>query len=147
MKPLELVLRFLEAINAQDVPAIVSLMTDDHRFVDSLGVGVQGAETLREGWQAYFRVVPDYQIELRESYGDGSVVVLLGVARGTYTTDGTLRAADAWETPAAWRAVVRGDRIAEWQVYADNEPLRRRVAAHSAQRVNPLPDRPSIGEL
>jgi len=30
----------------------------------------------------------------------------------------------AWTVPTAWRAVVRNGQVAEWQVYADNEPLR-----------------------
>jgi limonene-1,2-epoxide hydrolase len=53
-----------------------------------------------------------------------SVVVMLGKARGTYSTDGTLKAENRWETPAAWRAVVEGGLVAEWRVYADNEPMR-----------------------
>ena len=30
-----------------------------------------------------------------------------------------------WEVPAAWRAVVQDGKIAEWRVYADNQPLRK----------------------
>ena len=29
-----------------------------------------------------------------------------------------------WKTPAAWRAVVKEGKIAVWQVFADNEPIR-----------------------
>ncbi|HEY1939222.1 MAG TPA: nuclear transport factor 2 family protein [Candidatus Angelobacter sp.] len=29
-----------------------------------------------------------------------------------------------WKTPAAWRAVVKDGKIAVWQVFADNEPIR-----------------------
>jgi limonene-1,2-epoxide hydrolase len=132
MTPVDVVLQFVDAINAKDLAGIAALMTNDHRFVDSLGVVVVGAEKVREGWEAYFRVVPDYLIEIRETYCCKQVVVLLGAARGTYTTDGTLRPENAWETPGAWRALARGDRVAEWRVYADNEPIRRRMAAHSA---------------
>jgi limonene-1,2-epoxide hydrolase len=45
-------------------------------------------------------------------------VILLGMARGTYV-------GKTWSTPAAWRAKVHDDRVAEWRVYADNEPLRQ----------------------
>ena len=34
-------------------------------------------------------------------------------------------------TPAALRALVRDGRIAEWQVYADNEPIREQMRAAS----------------
>jgi hypothetical protein len=72
-------------------------------------------------------MVPDYSIAVEECYNDGPVVVMLGVAQGTYTTDGELRVENRWETPAALRAVIENDLGAEWRVYADNEPIRQRV--------------------
>ena len=132
MAALDVVLRFVAAVNAHDLAGIAALMTDDHRFVDSLGAVVGGAAQMREGWQAYFQMVPDYQIDVRETCFNGAVVVLLGAARGTYAPVGPQRPENQWETPSAWRAVVKGDRVAEWQVYADNEPIRQRIAANSA---------------
>jgi hypothetical protein len=70
-------------------------------------------------------MVPDYSIIVEEIFCDGPVVVMLGKARGTYSTDGELKAENRWETPAAWRAVVEGGLVAEWRVYADNEPMRK----------------------
>jgi len=137
MTPIDVVLRFVAAINAKDVERLVAMMTDDHRFVDSLGSEVVGAEKMRQGWQAYFRMVPDYEVEVCETFGQGDVVVLLGTARGTYTSDGILRSENAWNTPGAWRAVVTGTRVAEWRVYGDNEPIRQRMAADSAQQQHP----------
>ncbi len=118
MQPTDIVCAFVNAINHQNVDEIVGLMTEDHVFTDSMGTAVRGRTRMRAGWAGYFRIVPDYTITVEETFSDGSVVILLGVARGTY-------AAGAWSTPAAWRAKVRDDRVAEWRVYADNEPLRR----------------------
>ena len=126
MTNVDVALRFVARINAGDIDGIAALMTEDHRFIDSLGTELAGKEKMRDGWQEYFRMVPDYRVDVTETFADGQVVVLLGAARGTYSRDGTLRAKDAWETPAAWRAVIRGDLVAEWRVYADNEPIRRR---------------------
>lgn len=134
MTPIEVVLQFVDAVNAKDLPRIASLMTDDHRFIDSLGAAVSDVEEMRRGWQVYLEMVPDYWIEVDETYSNGEVVVLLGTASGTYTTDGLLRAENAWSTPAAWRARVRGNHIAEWQVFADNEPMRRRMASRHNTR-------------
>jgi uncharacterized protein (TIGR02246 family) len=116
---------FVEAINRQDVEGLAGLMTPGHRFVDSLGNVVEGREKMRAGWAGYFRMVPDYSIVVEETFWDGPVVVMLGKARGTYSTDGELKAENRWETPAAWRAVVEGGLVAEWRVYADNEPMRK----------------------
>jgi uncharacterized protein (TIGR02246 family) len=119
---------FVRAINRQDVEALAELMTPEHRFVDSLGNAVEGREKMRAAWVAYFRMVPDYSIAVEESLCDGPLVVMLGVAQGTFAAGGELRAENRWETPAAFRAVVEDGKVAEWRVYADNEPMRRLMA-------------------
>jgi ketosteroid isomerase-like protein len=116
---------FVRAINRQDVPTLEALMAPDHRFVNALGEQLEGAEILREGWVRYFQMVPDYTIELEESYAIGAVVVLLGVAHGTYTADGQLHPENAWQTPLAVRVLVGDGHVIEWRIYADNEPIRR----------------------
>lgn len=132
MTPLDIVRTFIGRINARDVLGLAALMTADHRFVDSLGSVFSGRDAVSEGWRQYFRMVPDYYIDITQSFADSTDVVLIGLARGTYSRDGQLRPADAWQTPGAWRAVVRDDAVAEWQVYADNEPIRQRMARASA---------------
>jgi ketosteroid isomerase-like protein len=120
--------RFVEAINARDLDAICGLMSESHRFVDSSGAVFEGREAMRVGWTHYFRMVPDYTIRVEHCFESGSQVVLLGSAGGTYTPDGVLREEGRWSTPAAWYAVVEEEHVARWQVYADNEPIRRRMA-------------------
>jgi ketosteroid isomerase-like protein len=119
--------RFVERINAHDLDGIVALLTADHRFVDSLGASFDGREMLQKGWAAYLRMVPDYRIDIERVFVDDHDVLLIGSASGTYSRDGSLSAADAWRTPGAWLARVRGRLVAEWRVYADNEPIRRRM--------------------
>ncbi len=131
MSPLELTQRFVERVNAHDLDGMAALLSPDHRFLDSLGTEARGRETLRQGWREYFRMVPDYQVEVERSFSDGPDVILVGVARGTYTADGRLSKVNAWATPAAWRARIGGALLEEWQVYADNEPIRRCIARAS----------------
>jgi ketosteroid isomerase-like protein len=118
----------VNAINRQDIDALMEMMTPEHRFVDSLGSVVEGREKMRAGWRAYFDMVPDYKIAVEETYRDGSVVVMLGEARGTFAPDGKMRAENRWKTPAAFRALVEKGKVAEWRVFADNEPIRRCMA-------------------
>jgi uncharacterized protein (TIGR02246 family) len=132
--------RFVEAINRQDVQALAELMTPDHRFTDSLGNTVRGRESMREGWKLYFQIVPDYRLDIEETYVNDSAVVMLGVAGGTYShgfesvratgmpivlPDGTSKVLNKWQTPAAVRARIEDGLVAEWRVYADNEPIRK----------------------
>jgi len=119
---------FVNAINHHSVEAIAGLMTDDHAFTDSLGTRVGGKQRMKAGWEGYFRMVPDYTIVIDETFVDGAVVVLFGTAQGTYSTDGVLRPEDKWSTPATWRGLIRGSFVAEWRIYADNEPIRQIMA-------------------
>jgi uncharacterized protein (TIGR02246 family) len=116
---------FVDAINHQSAEAIAAIMTDDHVFVDSLGTRVEGKQRMKAGWEGYFRMVPDYSIEIAETFVDGAVVVMLGSAQGTYSADDVLRPENRWSTPASWRALIRGSQVAEWRIYADNEPIRQ----------------------
>ncbi|MGA2672143.1 MAG: nuclear transport factor 2 family protein [Terracidiphilus sp.] len=130
---------FVRAINRQDVDALAEWMAPEHRFVDSLGNAVEGREKMRAAWAAYFRMVPDYSIAVEETLCDGPLVVMLGEAQGTYchpidedlpmgtpphASGGKLRPENHWKTPAAFRVFILDGKVAEWRVYADNEPIR-----------------------
>jgi len=119
---------FVRAINRQDVDALAELMTAEHRFIDSLGNTSEGRDKMRASWASYFRMVPDFTLTIEETFTDGPVVVMLGIAQGTYTPDGQLKAENRWSTPAAFRAFIEDRKVAEWRVYCDNEPIRQRIA-------------------
>lgn len=115
--------RFIEAINRHDLEAMMALMTEDHRLIDSGGVTLAGRDSVVDVWKAYFTMVPDYRIGLSESFEREDTAVVLGQASGSYV-DQDRRHHGSWETPAAWRAVTAAGRVVEWQVFADNEPVR-----------------------
>ena len=121
--------QFIEAINRQDVAAICELMTEDHRFIDSEDQIFDGRERMKTGWADYFKIVPDYRIEVSETFVSGNTVVFLGHGFGTYTSDGNLKPENHWQTPGAWKAVIAGEKVRLWQVFADNEPIRKIIRA------------------
>jgi uncharacterized protein (TIGR02246 family) len=132
MTPQEVAEQFIAAINAHDIERLASLMTADHRFIDSLGAVVEGRDAVREGWKFYFSMVPDYKLHISRLFvaEDGKAeIVLIGAAGGSYSSNGIKRPDSLWSTPMALRAAVRNDHIAEWQVYADNEPIREQMRA------------------
>jgi ketosteroid isomerase-like protein len=118
---------FVGAINRHDLEGLTGLMPEGHRFIDSRGNVLAGREKVRSGWEEYFRLVHDYSIELHESFCRGPVVVMIGVAEGSYAVDGQLTMEDRWSTPAAFRAFVEDGKVTEWRVFADNEPVRKRM--------------------
>jgi len=122
--PIEAVLKFEQLINSRNVDAVCGLLTGDSVFIDSLGNRMAGVENLRKAWTGYFKMVPDYSISHAEIFADGETVAIFGSAQGTFSKSGEMKKEDFWKTPAAWRAVVRDGKIALWQVFADNEPIR-----------------------
>ncbi|HXY07360.1 MAG TPA: nuclear transport factor 2 family protein [Terriglobales bacterium] len=119
----DVVLEFVNRINRHDVSGLVALMTEDHTFVDGLGQAVHGRQRMEKGWLSYFGWFPDYLIKVDEILSQGNVVGLFGTAEGTFLVNGKLLEENHWKIPAAWKAVLRGERVSEWCVYADNEPV------------------------
>jgi ketosteroid isomerase-like protein len=124
-EPLEITMDFISRINSGNVDAICELMSDGHIFQDAMGKRFMGRDKMREGWRAYFKIVRDYQVHADEFFQTGDKLAIFGSASGVYAGNGQGSGSNFWEVPAAWRAVVRDGLIAEWRVYADNQPLRK----------------------
>jgi len=122
-RALAVVERLVESIDRHDVAGILELLTGDPVLIDSLGAALRGRAELERAWRGYFELFPDYRIEVETRIASGSTVALFGFASGSVAVGGSDERR-AWRVPAAWRAVVRGDRIAVWQVYADLAPVR-----------------------
>jgi ketosteroid isomerase-like protein len=144
--PLEVAMDFIKRINAGDINALCELMTENHIFQDALGKRFMGRETMRQGWTNYLKMVADYQVHAEEFFVTDERVAIFGTASGSYVgphgpgskagngapahassqgVESALGPSGFWEVPAAWRAVVQSGKIAEWRVYADNQPLRK----------------------
>ena len=123
MTPLEVAESFVDAINSREAARLVRWMTPDHTFVDADGSEHAGRDQMDAGWRGYFELVPDFRIEVLDRFTAGETVVLLGRASGTFVQQGELRPENHWSVPAAWRVVVRSDRVAVWQLYANQHEM------------------------
>lgn len=133
MEPIETALSFLDRINQRDADTLAELMTEDHVFVDSLGNTTRGREKIRAAWRGYYALCPDYWVSHEEIFGNGNTVAVFGTAGGTIAANGKLPAENKWRTQAAWMAVVEGNLVKEWRVYADNKPVYEIVAKSKPQ--------------
>jgi ketosteroid isomerase-like protein len=125
LTPTEVALEFVKRINAHNPDKLAELMAENHVFIDSIGARFQGREAMRENWKAYFAMFPDYHIVLTDVFQQGRIVALFGTASGTFAVNGQLAPENRWEGPAAWKATTQADTLSEWQVYADNELVRK----------------------
>lgn len=125
MTPLEVADAFVAAINSGEVNRMASLMTPEHMFVDADGSEHVGRDHMSSGWQGYFDMVPDFQIEVTDRFENKDTLILLGRASGTFVQNGELKPENQWSVPAAWRVVVASDQVAVWQLYANQYEMHR----------------------
>lgn len=103
------VLAFNDAITRRDLDVIESLMTDDHRFVDSAGNVVGGRAACVDAWRSFFAAFADYRnvfAETRPS-NDGAIEM----SGRSECSDARLR------EPARWTVRVREGLVEEWRVH------------------------------
>jgi ketosteroid isomerase-like protein len=132
LTPTEVALEFVKRINARNVNKLCELMTEDHVFIDSGGNPFQGREMMRNAWNSYYEWFPDYAITVIDVLADGNVVGLFGSTSGTFAVQGELHAQNHWAGPAALKATIQGEQVAEWCVYADSDAITKIMDA--AQR-------------
>jgi ketosteroid isomerase-like protein len=118
----EIILAFVEAINNHDVDKIYNLMSDDHIFIDGAGGKHIGKIGMKEGWQDYYQVFPDYSIQITDVIEDNSIIGLFGYASGSYMIIKD-KTKNFWKTTASWKAIVKNNKIKHWQVYCDYTQL------------------------
>jgi ketosteroid isomerase-like protein len=79
-----IILEYINAINETEIDKLYSLMASNHLFIDSQDNKVSGKEAMRQSWIGYFKMFPDYQIEIVEIIEEDSSFALFGYASGTY---------------------------------------------------------------
>jgi predicted enzyme related to lactoylglutathione lyase/ketosteroid isomerase-like protein len=112
---------FVTAINKHDTGRLGTLMTADHILLDARGKEISGPATLLTAWISYFKWFPDYAIELSEVWEMGPVIMATGFASGSYKGLAGENGEFRWKIPAAWKAVIREDKVSHWQVFADTK--------------------------
>jgi ketosteroid isomerase-like protein len=116
----QIINNFANAINEHNVDKICSLMTDDHKFIDSQGNEVVGKEKMRTAWIGYFQLFPDYKIEITDMFINGDTIAAFGFAGGTFQGLSDKKG-NYWHLPASWKAIIKNGKIYLWQVYADSK--------------------------
>jgi ketosteroid isomerase-like protein len=102
---------FNSHINAANLRALASLMSEDHRFIDSQGNTVSGKPACIAAWSGFFRAFPGYRNRFDSFHVLGNTVTITGYSECPNHRELT--------GPAIWSATVMGDRLIEWRVYLD----------------------------
>jgi ketosteroid isomerase-like protein len=114
----DLILEFVDRINAHDVDGIASFLAAGHVFIDAHAHVHKGKETMRAAWTEYFKIFPDYKVEVEDVLEQEARLAIFGHASATFKGP-EAGPSNFWRLPAAWKAVIRKGKIEHWQVYCD----------------------------
>ncbi|MFC1476912.1 nuclear transport factor 2 family protein [candidate division KSB1 bacterium] len=124
------VLQFVEKMNERDFNGVRDMITDDFLFIDSSGITNKGKERCREIWDRYFSLFPDIEFSITHIMQNGNTIAILGNITGTFAAEDRASNEHSWSIPAAWKSVYRDDKVAEIRIYADLEPIRKKISDH-----------------
>jgi len=115
--PIEIVERFNECINNQDIEGLSNLMSDDHVFIDRDGSSHGPKSFMVEGWKDFFKMFPEYKntFEKIKIYNDRVVVLGFAYWSKKEPCDRVI-----------WSALIKGSLITEWRIDVDTPENRKR---------------------
>ena len=129
--------RFVAAVNARDLTTLAAMTTDDFAYIDSWREGIVGREKVLAAVEALFASDPDFAIDVERMSFRNPHVLMSGTISSTLFAE---------SRRAVWRAICDGDRLAEWQSWAEGgpPPMSRTFAPKEVQdlsdRAIDLPD-------
>ena len=106
--PTQVARDFVAACNARDAAALARIIHDDVVFIDSRGGRLDGRRAMLEALDRVNDVAPDLRVVIDRASNLGDTALLSG---RSLTSNPDL----ACDTQ--WRAVVRKDKLVEWQAY------------------------------
>lgn len=115
MDPTAVAARFNGYINRRDVDGLATLMSDDHRFIDSEATTVSGKHACLDAWRGFFDSFPDYRNVFTSLTARDDVVSIVGYSQC---------AEPSLAGPAIWTATIQGETVTEWRVYPDTADTR-----------------------
>ena len=118
-----IVIRFVKAINDHDVNEIINLMSEDHIFIDGQDNKSFGKKGMKEAWEGYYELFPDYQIEISDITENESIIGLFGYVNATYKNLTNELNSNFWRITASWKAIIVNSKVKHWQVYCDYTDL------------------------
>lgn len=133
MSTINVVKSFVKAVNDHNVERLYDLMSEDHIFIDGYGNSYKGRMEMKEGWINYYKLFPDYNIEITEYTENETMIGLFGYAEGTYKKIKNDSNDNHWRTPAAWKAIVENKKIKLWQVFCDYSKLLEMIARNQQE--------------
>jgi peptidase E len=122
-----IVKQYIDFINTHNIEGLINLTDENALFTDSMGINTKGLNNMKKAWDILWSFFPDYHLNVKEIICKNGLVAVFGTASGTLAADGKLLPDYKFEIPASWTATVNNGKITKWNVYADNQPVRKLI--------------------
>lgn len=118
--PQSIALQFNQCITNADINGLAELMTEDHVFIDTANVRMEGKNTcISNAWEPFFHLYPNYRNIFERIIVKNSTVIMQGYS---VCADDILN-----NVRAIWMAEIMDDKVALWHIYPDTEENRKRL--------------------
>src|SRR6478609_5192918 len=122
MTPAEIVLQFINALEAKNLDAAVALVTDDVEYDNVPMAKVHGPDGIRNALEPFVASCSEIEWVIHHQVAQGATVM-------NERTD-RFKMGDRWvELPVAGLFVLRDDKIALWRDYFDLGTFQRAMAS------------------
>lgn len=119
-------LLFNECINKNDIEGLVELMTDNHSLITYGNKDTEDKESTRKAWADFFKKYPDYINHFKKIESRDNFVIISG--ESTCSNEKSLNSS------ALWSAIIKNDKVSEWQVYEDTDENRKKLKFDKKRR-------------
>lgn len=136
MDALRIITDFIDRINHKDIEGVVTLLSDNHTFIDGEGQTKTDYERIANGWRDYLNSHKNYKIYIRQIFELEDSTAVIG-----HTTGSDLALSDEVEFHSKgviWLAKVAKGKISHWQIFsASIENIKTLRLHESAERFLP----------
>lgn len=108
-----LVERFVAALNAHDIAALETLLSEDFTYIDSWREGVTGRDRVLAALRSLIALDPEFGIEVDTMDWRDPHVLMRGRVNSRQF---------GWGRRAVWQLLVRDGLVAEYQAWAEGGP-------------------------
>ncbi|UCF09917.1 MAG: nuclear transport factor 2 family protein [Candidatus Bipolaricaulota bacterium] len=111
----EIVVAFVESINAADLEGIAARTAPSYTFVDMEGEVhlIEGRTAVEASWDEYLTAYPDYTILVQSVLRSGDGVAIVGQTEGSHLPRDIER-----EELVLWVAELENGLISGWRIYS-----------------------------
>ncbi len=130
IKPKDVAISYVWAINTGKSKNVVSLMTEQHTQSVFGNVERGDHDYWSDAWNGYYKLFPDYKIYPESVHNRGEEIIIIGSSDGTMSEhakatlkhdDGTPMTKEELQGPAIWSAITNNGFIERWSIYPYNQ--------------------------